>query len=157
MADKDEVEPTQPSEPSPTPPAPDDADDTTPEEVDDVEESPTSREESPDTGLDDGELVAVGAAPATRRSKTADTESTTDRGRKGKATRKRDQGSPKKHRTSPMTFIRESVGELRKVVYPTGQQLVNYFIVVLIFVLFIIAFVSLLDLAFGAVIFRIFA
>lgn len=43
-------------------------------------------------------------------------------------------------------------------VYPTGSQLVdNYFVVVLIFVLFIIAYVSLLDLGIGAGIFRIFA
>ena len=49
------------------------------------------------------------------------------------------------------------MGELRKVVYPTGQQLLNYFVVVLIFVLFIIAYVSLLDLGFGAAMFRIFA
>jgi preprotein translocase subunit SecE len=43
------------------------------------------------------------------------------------------------------------------VVYPTGQQLLNYFLVVLVFVLFIIAFVSLLDLGFGALVFRIFS
>ena len=42
-------------------------------------------------------------------------------------------------------------------VYPTGQQLINYFVVVLVFVLFVIAYVSLLDLGFGAAIFRIFA
>ena len=53
--------------------------------------------------------------------------------------------------------MRQSVGELRKVVYPTGQQLIKYFVVVLVFVLFVIAYVSLLDLAFGAAIFKIFA
>ena len=42
-------------------------------------------------------------------------------------------------------------------VYPTGPQLLKYFVVVLIFVLFIIAYVSLLDLGFGAAMFRIFA
>jgi preprotein translocase subunit SecE len=41
-------------------------------------------------------------------------------------------------------------------VYPTGNQLVNYFIVVLIFVLFIIAIVSVLDLAFGKAIIAVF-
>ena len=72
-------------------------------------------------------------------------------------TRKRDRREPAKHRTGPVTFVRESVGELRKVVYPTGPQLLKYFVVVLIFVLFVIAYVSLLDLAFGAAMFRIFA
>jgi len=60
-------------------------------------------------------------------------------------------------RTGPVTFVRESVGELRKVVYPTGQQLLNYFVVVLVFVLFIIAYVSLLDLGMGWAIFRVFS
>lgn len=62
-----------------------------------------------------------------------------------------------KTRTGPVTLVRESVGELRKVVYPTGQQLLNYFVVVLVFVLFIIAYVSLLDLGMGWAIFRVFS
>jgi preprotein translocase subunit SecE len=72
------------------------------------------------------------------------------------ATAKRDQ-PVKRERTTPLKFVRQSVGELRKVVYPTGQQLINYFIVVLVFVLFVIAYVSLLDLGLGAAIFRIFS
>jgi preprotein translocase subunit SecE len=60
-------------------------------------------------------------------------------------------------RTGPVTFVRESVGELRKVVYPTGQQLLNYFVVVLVFVLFVIAYVSLLDLGLGAAVFKVFS
>ena len=75
---------------------------------------------------------------------------------KGAATAKRDQPA-KQERTTPVRFVRQSIGELRKVVYPTGQQLINYFIVVLVFVLFVIAYVSLLDLGFGAAIFRIFS
>jgi preprotein translocase subunit SecE len=63
----------------------------------------------------------------------------------------------KQGRTGPVTFVRESVGELRKVVYPTGQQLGNYFVVVLVFVLFIIAFVSLLDLGLGKLVFTLFS
>ncbi|WP_375423569.1 preprotein translocase subunit SecE [uncultured Friedmanniella sp.] len=60
-------------------------------------------------------------------------------------------------RTTPAAFVRESVGELRKVVYPTGQQLLNYFVVVLVFVLFVIAYVSLLDLGLGWAIFKVFS
>ena len=40
---------------------------------------------------------------------------------------------------------------------PTGQQLINYFVVVLVFVLFVIAYVSLLDLGLGWAIFKIFS
>jgi preprotein translocase subunit SecE len=75
---------------------------------------------------------------------------------KGTPTNKRDQ-SVKRERTSPIKFVKQSIGELRKVVYPTGQQLINYFVVVLVFVLFVIAYVSLLDLGIGWAIFKIFS
>ena len=75
---------------------------------------------------------------------------------KSAPTTKRDQPA-KRERTTPIKFVRQSVGELRKVVYPTGEQLIKYFVVVLVFVLFVIAYVSLLDLGFGAAIFKIFS
>ncbi len=71
-------------------------------------------------------------------------------------TTKRDQ-PVKRERTTPIKFLRQSIAELRKVVYPTGPQLINYFVVVLVFVLFVIAYVSLLDLGIGWAIFRIFS
>ena len=59
-------------------------------------------------------------------------------------------------RTSPATFYRQVVAELRKVVWPTQQQLVTYLVVVLAFVLVMIAYVSLLDLGFGKLVFALF-
>ena len=59
-------------------------------------------------------------------------------------------------RTSPATFYRQVVAELRKVVWPTRDQLVTYFIVVMVFVLIMMAIVSLLDLALGKLTFAIF-
>lgn len=50
---------------------------------------------------------------------------------------------------SPVTFVKQSVNELRKVVWPTGREMSGYFVAVLVFVLFIITFVGLLDLLFG--------
>ena len=44
-----------------------------------------------------------------------------------------------RERTNPVTFYRQVVAELRKVVWPTQQQLVTYLIVVLVFVLVMIA------------------
>lgn len=76
---------------------------------------------------------------------------------KGTPTSKRDQPAKREPRTTPVRFIRQSVGELRKVVYPTGEQLIKYFVVVLVFVLFIIGYVSLLDLGLGAAIFKLFS
>ena len=52
-------------------------------------------------------------------------------------------------------FVRQVVAELRKVVYPT-RQLLTYTAVVLVFVAIMIAIVSVLDLAFGWAVFRIF-
>ena len=59
-------------------------------------------------------------------------------------------------RTSPTTFYRQVVAELRTVVWPTQQQLITYFVVVLVFVLVIMTIVSLLDLGFGRLIFTVF-
>ena len=60
-------------------------------------------------------------------------------------------------RTSLPVFYRQVVAELRKVVYPTQEQLVTYFIVVMVFVVFMMALVSALDLGFGKLVFAIFA
>ncbi|WP_372727596.1 preprotein translocase subunit SecE [Nocardioides sp.] len=60
-------------------------------------------------------------------------------------------------RTPPLTFYRQVVAELRKVVYPTQEQLVTYFIVVMVFVLFMMALISALDLGFGKLVFAVFA
>ena len=46
-------------------------------------------------------------------------------------------------------FVRQVIAELRKVVYPTRPQLINYVIVVLVFVAIMTALVTVLDLAFG--------
>jgi preprotein translocase subunit SecE len=59
-------------------------------------------------------------------------------------------------RTSVPTFYRQVIAELRKVVWPTQQQLITYFIVTLVFVAFFMTLVSALDLAFGRAVFEIF-
>ena len=60
-------------------------------------------------------------------------------------------------RTSPITFYRQSVAELRKVIWPTRPQLVNYFFVVLVFVLIMMGIVAGLYYGFGKAMFWIFA
>lgn len=46
-------------------------------------------------------------------------------------------------------FFRQMIGELKKVVTPTRSELVNYTLVVLVFVAIVMLIVTLLDLAFG--------
>ena len=105
-------------------------------------------------GDDDGKVLepaGVGAATASK----AVRERRPARAPKGTPTGKRDQAENASERRPPSSSA--SRWELRKVVYPSGQQLIKYFVVVLVFVLFVIAYVSVLDLAFGAAIFKIFA
>ena len=53
-------------------------------------------------------------------------------------------------------YYRQIVSELRKVVWPTRKQLSTYTAVVLVFVTFIIAVVSLLDLVLTKIVFLVF-
>lgn len=78
--------------------------------------------------------------------------------RKGRATRRRGEAEADAApgRTSPVTFVNESVGELRKVVWPTAEQMRTYFVVVLVFVVFMITVTSLLDLLFGWALLQVF-
>jgi preprotein translocase subunit SecE len=57
---------------------------------------------------------------------------------------------------NPAEFVRQSAGELKKVVWPTWPQLVTMFGAVLVFVLIMIFIVGVLDLAFGWSLLQIF-
>ncbi|TQJ67482.1 preprotein translocase subunit SecE [Arthrobacter sp. SLBN-100] len=46
-------------------------------------------------------------------------------------------------------FVRQIIGELKKVVAPTRKELINYTLVVLVFVAIMMVIVSLLDIGFG--------
>jgi preprotein translocase subunit SecE len=164
VAKQDEVEPTDESgatEPSET--ADDvtaaadgaDADLAAEPGVPEPDDGETSAPSANGDGRDAKVLQPAGVA-ATSGTAAVERKGAPARTPKATATAKRDQ-PVKRERTTPLKFVQQSVGELRKVVYPTGQQLVNYFIVVLVFVLFVIGYVSLLDLGFGAAIFRIFS
>ncbi|MEV6333430.1 preprotein translocase subunit SecE [Nocardia vinacea] len=88
-----------------------------------------------------------------RRSRNVDSGSvaTIDRPTSGKAAKKTDRAERKKT-GNPfkrlIKFLREVVAELRKVIWPNRKQMVTYTSVVLVFVIFMVAFISGLDLAF---------
>jgi preprotein translocase subunit SecE len=74
-----------------------------------------------------------------------------------RAQRSPSEGRPSdRGRTGLGLFLRQVIAELRKVIWPTRDQLTTYFIVVLVFVLFMIAFVSVLDFGFNKAAFAIF-
>ena len=100
----------------------------------------------------EAESVAAAARSARPQRRVADVEkkdAATPKRRKASASAKRSKG------TTPAEFVRQSVDELKKVIWPTGLQVRQYFVVVLVFVLFIIAYVGLLDLGFGALLLRL--
>lgn len=54
-------------------------------------------------------------------------------------------------------FVRQVIAELKKVVTPTRQELINYTIVVLVFVSVIMAFITGLDFVVGRLMLWLFA
>lgn len=73
--------------------------------------------------------------------------------KKTKATKKRSEAlrddADRYGPANPIEFTKQSVRELKQVVWPTWPELSAYFLAVLVFVVFFIAFIGLLDLAFG--------
>ena len=59
-------------------------------------------------------------------------------------------------RTTPALFFRQMVGELRKVIWPTRKELVTYTLVSMVFVLFMVVFVTSLDYGFTKLVFWVF-
>jgi preprotein translocase subunit SecE len=68
----------------------------------------------------------------------------------------KDKGKSVKKRTSPLLFYRQVVAELRKVIWPTRNELVTYTTVSLVFVIIVVAIVFGLDNAFSWVVLRLF-
>ncbi len=107
------------------------------------------------TQLDEATSVAAKARSSRPKRRTPDAgpEPT----RKGAPTPKRKRATAvATKRTTPAMFVNESVDELKKVVWPTAQQVRQYFVVVLVFVLAIIAYVGLLDFLFGLGLLKLF-
>ncbi|GHF87777.1 preprotein translocase subunit SecE [Amycolatopsis bartoniae] len=77
--------------------------------------------------------------------------------KKGRATPKRDRKEKKPSLVARLTrFVREVWAELRKVIWPTRNQMVTYTTVVLVFVAFMVALVYLLDFVFRKGVFWLF-
>jgi preprotein translocase subunit SecE len=105
--------------------------------------------------------VTAAARRERRASASGDAKADADKTRPaGKAKDAKDRPTPKRDRKEKkasvfsrlVRFIREVWAELRKVIWPTQKQMITYTTVVLVFVVFMVALVSGLDLAFGKVI-----
>ena len=115
---------------------------------DDDEASPKSK--SKKDADDDDEFEETSSRPVRRSVTQAPVK-------KARPTRRRDDTvQVSGTRTTPFMFIRQAVGELRKVVWPSGEQVGQYFVVVLVFVLFLMLVVAGLDYLFGQALLALF-
>jgi preprotein translocase subunit SecE len=64
--------------------------------------------------------------------------------------------APTEERTSPVQFLREVRGELRKVAWPTRAEVTNYSIIVLVAVVLLTAYVAFLDYGVGEFLLKLF-
>jgi preprotein translocase subunit SecE len=116
---------------------------------DEAEElDPENEDEDPEQ-LIEAEEVAISAASTTPVRRPRSSKAPVKKKDAPTRSRKEATVAVTEQRTGPVTFVRQSISELRKVVWPTGGQLSQYFVVVLIFVVFMIALVSALDFVFG--------
>ena len=72
------------------------------------------------------------------------------------ATTRRAAASEKRRRTSPRQFLKEVRQELKKVNWPTRQELFAYTVVVLVSVIVLTTFVFGLDYVFSKIVVRVF-
>ena len=56
----------------------------------------------------------------------------------------------------PTRFVRESISELRKVLWPSRNELVTYSIVVIVFVVIMVSIVAGLDVGFAKLVLSVF-
>ena len=77
---------------------------------------------------------------------------TPDRGRPPRGSGQRRPGRLK----LAVTFYKQVVAELRKVIWPTRRELLTYTSVVLVFVIFMVAVVSLYDFLFSQGVLKVF-
>lgn len=103
----------------------------------------------------DKELVGATAGSARAAARRGAVSGTTEA--KGRPTRARDAEVEKLGFFARIgRFLKEVIAELRKVIWPARNQMVTYTIVVIVFVVFMVAFVSGLDVLFARLMLAVF-
>jgi len=130
-----------------------------PEELaEDDESEPADDDEPEDALITEAEQIAASVASARPVRKKAPEAEGKAGAKKGRPTAKQDRPakSDEGTRVGPITFVKQSIDELKKVNWPSLDQWQQYFVVVLVFVLIVIAYVGLLDLGLGVLLLKIF-
>ena len=118
------------------------------DEVIDELEDQFDEDSSEDGAEDDDTEKAGGKTSKVVARKTAKPPVKKTTATKKRAKAERDEYDPYRAK-NPAQFVRQSAAELKKVVWPSWGELTVLFSAVLLFVLFIIAYVMLLDNGFG--------
>ena len=129
------------------------ADDEVIDELEDQFDEDSSEDGAEDTDREDdadkdesGKAGKKTSKVVARKTAKAPVKKTTATKKRAKA--ERDEYDPYRAK-NPAQFVRQSAAELKKVVWPSWGELTALFSAVLLFVLFIIAYVMLLDNGFG--------
>jgi preprotein translocase subunit SecE len=64
--------------------------------------------------------------------------------------------SAREQRTKPTEFVKEVRAELRKVAWPTRDEVINYSLIVFVALVVLMAFVGFLDYTFGEFVLKLF-
>ena len=75
---------------------------------------------------------------------------------RGQGAERRSGRAAKRDRTTPALFTRQVAAELRKVIWPTRNELATYTVVALVFVIVMSALVLSLDYGFTKLMFEVF-
>lgn len=117
--------------------------------IGDADFAPEQAEDDSDVSLEKVGVGAAAAGSARAAARRAGARSGVTEG-KGAPTRARSEDEKRANVFSRIgRFLREVIAELGKVIWPSQKQMVTYTIVVIVFLIFMIALVSGLDLLFG--------
>jgi preprotein translocase subunit SecE len=138
--------------------------------VSDERDPDAAGDDTPTTGaVPTGPLRPTGKRSRTREGGVALAERTDDEalteefesldssknGKKGKKA-KTSEGSSRNPFVFIVTYIRQVVSEMKKVIWPNRQQMVNYTIVVLVFLTFMTILIGLVDLGLAKLMLQVF-
>jgi preprotein translocase subunit SecE len=76
--------------------------------------------------------------------------------KKGKKAKKAGDGSSRNPILLVVTYVRQVVAEMRKVIWPSRKQMINYTAVVLVFLTFMTALIGLVDLGLAKLVLMVF-
>ncbi|RDH76985.1 preprotein translocase subunit SecE [Mycolicibacterium moriokaense] len=96
-------------------------------------------------GADDAASTSAQEAPAIE-----------DAGKGKKKTKKAAKGPRRNPIAYVINYLREVIGELRKVIWPNRNQMVTYTVVVLVFLAFMVALIGLVDLGVAKLVMMVF-